>query len=379
MFNSTGQSGIRQWPVWARIGLWIVATRVIAQLAMVAGTFWPWAGGGWIGQSGSLFYRQVPNRWLDVWGRWDSSFYLNIAARGYPPPPAEGWAYDAAYYPLLSCLMRGLSELLGGASLYFCAVFLVNAFFVLGLVYLYRLVRLDESQRFAEEVLLVALAYPGSHFLSVVYPDSLMFFLGVFALYAARTGRFVVAGLAMMLAAVTRSSGVLLTVPVLLEMLRGPDGRWRANPWALVVLFVPLSVGPFLMLHQKVYGDPFYFMHVQAGWGRHPTFPLEPLFSFDLSPDYHLFALVGMALVVFGFRRRERPSYWASAAITLMLPLSTGILHGIHRYLASNFPLYVFAARWFENRPRAKLVYRVVGLALMALFAFQWGKNRHPN
>jgi len=213
----------------------------------------------------------------------------------------------------------------------------------------------------------------------VVYPDSLMFFLGVFALYAARTGRFVVAGLSMMLAAVTRSSGVLLVVPVLLEILRGPDGRWRANPWALVVLFVPLSVGPFLMLHQQLYDDPLYFMHVQAGWGRHPAFPLEPLLRFDLSPDYHLFALVGMALVVFGFRRRERPSYWTSAAITLMLPLSTGILHGIHRYLASNFPLYVFAARWLENRPRAKLVYRVVGLTVMALFAFQWGKNRHPN
>jgi len=55
------------------------------------------------------------------------------------------------------------------------------------------------------------------------------------------------------------------------------------------------------------------------------------------------------------------------------------ILRGIHRYLASNFPLYIFGARWLEHRPRARVIYRIVGIAVMALFAFQWGKNRHPN
>lgn len=371
---------LRHWPVWARVGLWLLATRLLAELAMVAGTFWPAPGGGWVGHEGSLFYRQVPSRWLDVWGRWDTSFYLDIAAKGYPPPVGDAWVYHAAYYPMLPAMMRGLSELLGGASLFYCGLFLANAFLVLGLVYLYRLVRLDDSQEFAEQVLLVVLAYPGSHFLSVVYPDSLMFFLGVFALYTARTRRFLVTGLALALAALTRSSGVLLALPVLAELLRGPDGKWRFTPWVLLVLlFIPLVVGPYLLLQQQLYDDPLYFMHVQAGWGRHPSFPLEPLFRFDLTPDYHLFTLVAVALTVYGLRRRERLSYWASSAAALLLPLSTGMLRGIHRYLASNFPLYIFGARWLEGRPRARLAYRVIGLAVMALFAFQWGKNRHPN
>lgn len=370
---------VRQWPAWARVSAWFLATRLVAELAMVAGTFWPAPNGGWIGQEGSLLYRQVPSRWLDVWGRWDTSFYLAIAQRGYVAPVDGAWAYDAAYYPMLPCMMRGLSELLGGASLYLCGLFLVNVFFILGLWYLYRLVRLDDGPQFAEQVLVVVLAYPGSHFLGVVYPDSLTFFLGVFAVYAARVRLPLVAGLAVMLAAVTRSSGGLLAIPVLVELLKGPDGKWRFTPSIFVLLLVPLSVGPYLLLQQQIFNDPLYFAHVQAGWGRHPSFPFEPLFRFDLSLDYHVFALVAVALVVYGFRRKERLSYRVSSAVALLLPLSTGILQGIHRYLASNFPLYIFGARWLEQRPRARLAYRVIGIAVMVLFAFQWGKNRHPN
>lgn len=67
------------------------------------------------------------------------------------------------------------------------------------------------------------------------------------------------------------------------------------------------------------------------------------------------------------------------AAVNVMLPLSTGMLRGIHRYMASNFPLFVFLARALEHRPRWKAAYVTVGLLVMMGFAYKWGQGHQPN
>ncbi len=369
-----------------RVALWLLGTRLLAWAAMVVGSYYPapnppfpWH------EDGSFKWLLVPHRLLDVWGRWDSAFYVSIAEQGYPAARAGiECIHHAAYYPLFPALMRGLSVVTFGVPVFYTGLFLANAALLGALVYLWRLAKLESGDAFAEGVLLCVLAYPGSHFLSIVYPDSLTLFFGAFAVWNARVGRPWVAGLTVMLAAVTRSSGGLIAIPVLYELLRTPEGKLRLSPRVLVLLLPLLTVVPYLMLEQQLYQDPLYFMHVQGCWGRHASNPLEPLFNFDfthtvVTPDYPLFVVVAAVLTIWAYRKKERPGHLAYATIALLLPLSTGMLRGIHRYLASNFPLYFFGARWMETRPRFRWGYRVVGVAVMVLFAFQWGKHRHPN
>jgi len=365
-----------------KVALWIAGTRLLAEVAMVLGTYWHRKEPGyWPAQEGSLFYRQVPIRALDVWGRWDTDFYLDIARNAYPPLESDpGWIYNAAYFPLFPCLMRGASELLGGAGVFYVGIFLANAMLVLGVVYLRKLVRLDEGgDGLADLVTACLLAYPGSHFFSCVYPESTALFLGVFALYCARTGLAAPAGLACGLAAITRSSGALVALPVLLELCRGEDGRLRPR-WRVLWLICPaVTLGLLMLLDLQLYRDPIYFVHVQAGWGRRPSFPLEPLFTFRLSLDYHLFAVGSAALVVWGLVRRQRPSYLLLSGPAVLLPLSTGMLRGIHRYMGSNFPLFIFLAKLLRERRRWRYAYLGAGLAALALFSFKWGQGFHPN
>ena len=58
------------------------------------------------------------------------------------------------------------------------------------------LARLDEGEPHADLAMACLLAYPGSHFLSCVYPESTALFLAVFALYCARAGLAAPASLA---------------------------------------------------------------------------------------------------------------------------------------------------------------------------------------
>jgi hypothetical protein len=357
-----------------------VASRLIALAGMVAGSYRPRPDDDlhWISNDGAgFFWEQVPWRVLDVWGRWDTMFYWHIARFGYPPPNG-GWVYHAAYWPLFPSLMRGLSELTG-VETYFCGLALAFICYGLAIHYFDRLLQLDESPAFAEKVLLVMLSYPGTHFLTCVYPESTTLFLAIFAVYAARTNRAVLAGLACCVLAIARSTGLFVCLPVLLTLLRSPDGRWRFTPRALVVLFPMLSVGFWLALNWQLYSDALYFVHAQAGWGRHPSFFLAPFFSLELSFDHHIFALGAFLLTAYAFKRREKMDYTVLSALNSLLPLSTGMLRGVHRYMGTNFPLFIFLTRWLEQSNRRLVSWVVVGLAVMVLFAFKWGQGYQPN
>lgn len=364
-----------------KVALWIAGTRLLAEVAMVLGTYWHRSEPGtWPHQAGDLFYRQVPIRALDVWGRWDTDFYLDIARNAYPPLESDpGWIYNAAFFPLYPALMRGLSVLLGGANLFYVGIFTANAMLVLGVVYFRKLARLDEGDAFADLAMVCLLAYPGSHFFSCVYPESTALFLAAFALYCARAGLAGPAGLACGLAAITRSSGALLALPVLWELCLGEDGKLRPRRRALWLICPVVALGAFMALNWQLYRDPIYFVHVQAGWGRHPSFPLEPFLSLKLSLDYHLFALGAVALVVWGIVRKQRPSSLLLSGPVVLLPLSTGMLRGIHRYMGSNFPLFLFLAKLLRERRGWRYAYLGAGLAALALFSFKWGQGFQPN
>lgn len=364
------------------LALWIVGTRLLVDASMVAGTYFHRTDDPnyWYGQSGSLHYRQVPIRALDVFGRWDTDFYLGIARGGYPPLESDpGWIYNAAFFPLFPSLMRGVSELLGGADLFLVGVAVANAMLALGAIYVRKLARLDAGDGHADLAVACLLAYPGSHFFSCVYPESTALFLGAFALYCARTGLAAPAGLACGLAAVTRSSGVLISLPVLYELCRTEDGSLRPRWRALWLLCPAVTLGLHLLLNLQLYRDPLYFARVQGAWGRRPSFFLEPFLTLDLSLDYHLFALGALALTIWAIARRARPSYLLYSVPAILLPLSTGMLRGIHRYLGSNFPLFLFLARLLERRAWVRRLSLGAGLLLLALFSFKWGQGYQPN
>jgi hypothetical protein len=87
-----------------------------------------------------------------------------------------------------------------------------------------------------------------------------------------------------------------------------------------------------------------------------------------------------VALVAWGiWRRRERPSHLVLAAANLSLPLSTGILNGIYRYMGSNFPLFFLMAGAVKDKPLWRRLYLYGGLAVLALFSFKWGQGYQPN
>ncbi len=352
--------------------------RFIALGAMVSGVHWaaPHLREGHQNSAG-LYVLQTDTVAVDVWNRWDSQFYNSLANEGYPKAHEDGsWVYHAAYYPLFPVLMRGVN-VLTLLPTFVTGLLLSQLAWIAGLFYFYRLLRLDYSAALSEQAVMCLLAYPGSHFMGAVYPDALALFLSVFAVYAARHRLGFVAGASWALACVTRSSGPLLVFPVLLGLWTAEGQKPSLRFLWLLLPAIPITA--WLGLNHQRYGSWFYFMRVQEGWGRHAANPLLALFQVKDSIDYNLIALATLMLLFLGLRRPNRLGERLFASSAALLPLSTGILRGVHRYTASNFPLFLYGAQALERWPKVRKTLWLGGSVAMGVYAFQWGKGQLPN
>ena len=147
-------------------------------------------------------------RLLRPWANWDGAWYISIASHGYHQP--QSWAF----FPFYPSLLRGTAALTDGDYvLAGVAVSMVAALAAAAVLYL--LVEDDHGPRVALWTVLFLAFFPTSFFLQAVYTESLFLLMSVACVLWARRGRWELAGLAGMLAALTRNTGILLLIPVL--------------------------------------------------------------------------------------------------------------------------------------------------------------------
>jgi hypothetical protein len=330
-------------------------------------------------------------------GRWDSVWYLAIAGSGYGDGARE------AFFPLYPLLVRVAGTPLGSALV--GGALASTALLGVALVVLHRLVALDHDRAVARNAVLVTALFPMSFFFSAVYSESLFLALSVGAVYAARRERLAWAGALGGLAAMTRSAGVVLLVPLALVYLWDvgrPSLRAR-RPLRADVLWlglVPLGLAAYCAFLALQGLDALAPFHAQEVWFRSFAGPFggvwdgavaavqgarqllsgarEPVFFKAAGGDplvvarhnIELFAwLVLGAVAVAGALRRLPAAYGAYLLAALALPLSYPVgpqpLMSLPRFLAVLFPLAIWLALWMTGRVwRERLVVAAFAAAL---------------
>ena len=153
-------------------------------------------------------YAGVANWWLNAWTTYDTEHFFRIARVGYE-------ARTAPFFPLYPWLLRVFAPNELAMALWGIAV--SNVAFLVGLWFLHRLTTLDFNAGVATRAVWLLCFSPISAVLSAVYTDASFFCFLVVALWAARNKRFAVAGTSAALAALTRNSGPIIFVALLLE------------------------------------------------------------------------------------------------------------------------------------------------------------------
>jgi hypothetical protein len=292
---------------------------------------------------------------LGVWERFDTLWYIRIAAQGYDRPEA------GVFFPLYPALIRCASRLVSplGAAL---GISTIAAFFLFwGLREL--LVR-DLPVRLVDQTLFLCAVWPASFIFFAAYPESLLLALIVWSLEMARKERWPAAVLLGFAASLTKAAGLVVVVPLLVMALRRPR---RA---ALLILLVPLGSALFLVGHwaghiglSTAYANYWRtsaappWITVWTGLGsliQHPT----PILVLNFA-----FLLIDCCLIVRSRLRMEYLLYSAAAVLLFLSKETMPPLQSMMRYLLIVFPVFVGAVRMLQN-PRWKEKLGMIGMAL---------------
>ena len=194
----------------------------------------------------------------DVWARWDSVPYLQIAEHGY-----GGEKGSPAFYPLYPWIVGGAGRVMGGH--YVLAGVLVSlaaTFAAFILFYRLALERLGEAA--AQRALVYLALFPAALFLQAVYAESLFLCLTLGVFLAAERGRWAAAGALLGLALLTRPTGLALVPPLLLLAWRS---RVRLRAFGSLLVAPLLFLAFPIVLHEQL-GSATAFLHAERFWHR---------------------------------------------------------------------------------------------------------------
>jgi hypothetical protein len=293
---------------------------------------------------------------LGPWQRFDALHYLRIARQGYVEvadsvfPPLFPLAIRAAGTPFRLLLPTGQANLL-------VAILMANMAMIAAFVLLYRVAaaELPEPAAATRTVIYLAL-FPTGFFWVAPYTESLFLLLALGSVWAARRGRFWLAGSLGLLAALTRLTGWGLVVPLAYEYARqrGLFGNWRRLDGAALACLLP-ALGLVAFLGGRAWlGLPSIATIYRDFWHQTTSFPGldvwrvvsrmvqgEAKFTFV----FDLFCLLFLiATTILAFRRLGATYGLYSVMMLLFMLLPTSELKPLFsfsRYTLAFFPSFM--------------------------------------
>ena len=330
------------------------------------------------GQMQSIGWHISTTTWIDMWARWDSGFYLDIAASSYAYTP--GQMSSVAFFPLYPLLMRTFA--FGSDSriaLTLTGWAISNLATLIAFYVLYNLVKMDHNRGVARLTVWILAFFPTSFFFSVVYTEGLFLLLTVASFYFARQEKWLAATVLGGLSSATRSIGILIIIPLAVERYRQKTYSWRA--W-LPLVMIPMGLFGYMIFLKLRFGDPLLFSHAMSTWGRVTSIGgiaerfRELVFSAGILSRLAvswldlLFAIVA-AFLIFYVLRKQRTSYFLYSIYALGIPLLTLQVVSIPRYVVVVFPIFLMLALWISrHRYETALTIATIGFFALLQIAF---------
>ena len=121
---------------------------------------------------GGGYNNYLTHFYIFPWANFDGEHFMSIAQFGYKQ-------YQQAFFPLFPKMIT-LGMNIFGQNLKVAALsglVISSVTFLTGLIFLYKLLRLDYSSRFSLGVIVVLLLYPASFYFNAVYTEALFLML----------------------------------------------------------------------------------------------------------------------------------------------------------------------------------------------------------
>ena len=322
-----------------------------------------------------LALKNQPIDFVEMWARWDASHYLSIAQEGYQNYGER--AVLIAFFPLFPLVIRFGCYFFG--DYFLSSLVAANFFYLLSMVFLYKLVALDHNRKTAFRTVVLISIFPAAYFFHAPYTESLFLLLTILSFYYARRKNWLGASIAAAFAGASRVSGVLIPVALLVEFFaQKPKGKDLRRLWYFSIMLLGPTL--YLLINYFLFSSPFHFLEVQRShWFHAISSPFsnfarafDAMFWRDLGEGIMLgfmqilFVLLALALIIISFAK-VRLSYFVYTVISVLFITLPSFWISIPRYVLVIFPLFIVMAILSEK----KAIYGTIivfSVALLGLF-----------
>jgi Gpi18-like mannosyltransferase len=336
----------------------------------------------------------LPWDMIPRWREFDAIDYTNIAVYGYNS------LYRSAYFPLYPSYVALVNLLFLGRQPVLAALIVNNVGALIGSIGL-AFLAVRESKRYevARWTLLAFFAYPLAFFLAAPYSEGLFLASFAWCLWATRERIWWLAALLSFTAALTRLTGIVLVIPMLIEFFRAMDWGKRINlrdiptrvlSGVLLVIAVPLAIGLFMLYLSKTIGDPLGFYHAQVYFGHSTLFyPVglvegihfylsRPFLSFtQMRQMIDFLPLLGLTAIAVIAARKQPLAYTVLVLELFVLATQSpkiyspgnAVFVSAGRYMLMALPSFLIIGGWFAQNRKLGLLCCVVSFLVQIVFA----------
>jgi len=288
----------------------------------------------------------LSNPYLWSWANFDGEHYLSIARKGY-----EGG--EQAFFPLYPLLIN----FFGGGVL--SAILISNVSFLIALIGLYKLIKLDYPEKIAKLSIILLLVFPTSFYFASVYTESLFLALVVWSFYLFRKQKYI--------------SGIILG---------------SLSSLTRVIGIIPLGVLGYMGYSKYMWNDYLAFFHVAKNFGEQRSDHLIllpqvffryfakiiPNITWSYPPIVFTTLLeIGSAIlflivILFSFKK-IRIEYWLFLTLGYLIPTLSGSFSSLPRYVVVLFPAFIIMAIWLERVNKYLRLGIYLSLVIIAVIA----------
>lgn len=298
------------------------------------------------------------NSLMDVFGKFDSGYYMQIANSGYQVTDNTNeakkvWAF-MPLYPITTKVVSIFSS--DQNTLFTIGIVLSNVLFLASCIFIKQLLSLFKKEKYTLKTILLLCFFPGSIYFSFFYTESLFLFLSILAAIFIKKKNWIVATLCIGLLGITRKTGLLFLVPFIIEYFRFNNIKNISNIFK-VLGYLCLQLLPFLIFIQflgNISQNINSVFAIQSLWSKIPVVPFSGIYHMLVDFRFTTIFQVGLCFVA-GFvlwksKKLLPKEYLLYCGISIIAFLSTGEVASIIRYLAILFPLYFAIAELIKKR-----------------------------
>jgi hypothetical protein len=332
----------------------------------------------------------VFEKYIQTTRKYDAYWYEKITNNGYSKVTKKvdlGFSNaqdfkqsEWAFFPFYPKLMSGMKSIFG-TTYNSSAFFLSLLFSYLSLVgmYWFGLIFLKEERK-ALFATCILFCFPFSFYFSMFYTEALFFTFLIFSFIAIHYKKHIWLTLLLVPLILLRPNGLVLLLPLFLYFLEQNDllKKWKVD-WgklfskkelflASAFLSGPLAFAIYCLYQYQMTGFHFAFSIAQVGWYREAMFPLFAFFrKGDLATQFNSIYTIIVFVYTFSIRKKLPLSLNVLIWISLILPLCSGSVASMTRFISIIFPLFLILSTQINQlKYRNGLLILLFGLHLFS-------------